>query len=87
MNLGSAQTVLICAPSADGATVAPCGVGQAPHAIQAYVLDVDSAAYLMQLAQPVDRAEFAAAFGYGITSVLMFWLVAKGVGTLINMFK
>ncbi|MEB0137644.1 MULTISPECIES: hypothetical protein [unclassified Undibacterium] len=91
MATGSLQNVIICVPVTSGASVAPCssvgGVKQKPVMQIAYVIDPASANYFDMALEPLDPASVATVFSVGFSFVLLFFLVARGAGVVLNLIR
>ncbi len=86
------ESIVVCRPSGNGrpsaaicASAGPTGFQQ--YTIKALVLDpttnLQNTATLVQF----DYSHAAAAFAFGLTMVITFWLVAKPIGLLLGLVK
>lgn len=91
MATGSLQNVIVCVPVSSGASVAPCtGVGGVKHkpVMQiAYVIDTASADFFDMAVEPLSSSDAAEVFGVAFTMVLLCFVVARGIGTILGMIR
>lgn len=85
MPAGVLQTVLVCQESPTPS--APCPAGQAPAAMQAYVVYPASASYLDAVAEPFDYATGAAFWSAAFVFTLSLYILARIYGSLISMVR
>lgn len=83
MTVGSPQLVIVCAPSADGASQSPCPAGQAISVVSGYLLDPSAqTAYEASFAS-FDYTVAASIWSLAFTFVVGLYLVSKSVGTVL----
>lgn len=91
MATGSLQNVIVCVPVTSGASVAPCstvgGVKQKPVMQIAYLIDPASADFFDMAVEPLSSADAAAVFGVAFTMILLCFMVARGIGTILDMIR
>jgi hypothetical protein len=85
MSSGTLENVILCRTSATPA--APCGAGEAPTVVQAYVLDPAGASFFDAVATPYDYAAGAAFWAFAFVFTMTLYLGARFMGTLINMVR
>lgn len=69
--LGAVKTILVCEPAAQ--QLAPCGPGQAPVLIEAFVVDPAYRTQLEALMTPVDFSLAASYWGLTMFAILSIW--------------
>ncbi|MBU9542854.1 hypothetical protein KTE53_08580 [Burkholderia multivorans] len=77
----------MCASSQTTDQFGLCPSGQALTTIQAYVLDPSTQSYFDQVDQSFDYTTLASFFGFAFITVLMFWGVSKGIGSILRTIK
>lgn len=91
MPSGSLQNIIVCVPTQTGPSVAPCatlsGVKQKPVMQIAYVIDPASADLFDAAVEPLDPADVAMVWSAGFSFVLLFFLIARGAGTVLNLIR
>lgn len=85
MSAGTLENVILCRASATPA--APCGAGEAPTVVQAYVLDPAGASFFDAVSQPYDYSVGAAFWGFAFVFTMTLYLSTRILGTLINMVR
>lgn len=85
--MGTINTVLVCANSADASTVLPCPAGQSPQVVTAYLLDAGQSAFIDAASQPFDYATaslfWTAAFGF----TLALYVTPRIIGEIVRMVR
>jgi hypothetical protein len=84
------ENVVVCRATGNQAnSTAPCTIvaakGYAPVVVSALVLDPTTNLQSTISLVPFDYTQAAAAFSFGLTMVLTFWLAAKPIGILIGL--
>ena len=85
MASGALENVIVCRASATPA--APCGAGEAPVAVQAYILDPASSSFIDAAAQPYDYASGSGFWAAAFVFTLTLYLGSRIFGTIINMVR
>ncbi|MDR7334277.1 hypothetical protein [Roseateles asaccharophilus] len=85
MPAGSLENVIVCRPSATPA--APCGAGEAPTVLQAYVLAPSSSSFVDAAAGPYDYATGAAYWSAAFVFTVSLYLCTRVIGTIVNMVR
>ncbi|CAN5874094.1 hypothetical protein BH11PSE12_BH11PSE12_20660 [soil metagenome] len=91
MAAGALQNVIACVPVTSGPSVAPCatisGVKQKPVMQIAYVINPASADFFDMAVEPLNSIDAAKVFGVAFTMVLLCFMVARGIGTILDMIR
>lgn len=85
MPAGTLENVILCRPAASPA--APCGAGEAPAVVQAYVLDPAGASFIDAVSQPYDYAAGSAFWASAFVFTLGLYLGTRMLGTIVNMTR
>jgi hypothetical protein len=85
MAAGSLENVIVCRASATPA--APCGAGEAPTVVQAYVLDPSGASFVDAVSQPYDYALGSAYWSGAFVFTMTLYLSTRVLGTIVNMVR
>jgi hypothetical protein len=91
MALGTLEQVIVCVPVTSGSTAAPCqtvaGVRYRPAMKSVYVIDPANSVFLDMAIEPLDRASVAAVFTLSFSFVVLFFLLGRGVGVVLNLIR
>lgn len=91
MASGSIQNVIVCVPASTGASTAPCttlnGVKHKPVMQSAYLIAPSSAGLLDIALEPIEKSSVSAVFSAAFSLVLFFFLVARGIGLVLNLIR
>jgi hypothetical protein len=91
MSTGSLQNIIVCVPATGTVSVAPCvtlgGVKQKPVMQIAYVIDPASADLFDAAVESLDPADVAMVWSAGFSFVVLFFLIARGAGTVLNLIR
>lgn len=85
MAIGEMHSVLVCVPSQ--ATQSPCPSGMAIQAVDAYLINQDSAASIDAQNASFDYAAASAIWGFVFTFVVGLFLVSKSAGTVLQRIR
>lgn len=86
MSYGQVQTVLVCLNSSQTDQFGLCPQGQSLGTIQAYVLDPSTQSTFEQN-QTMDYSLMGQYFGFAFVSIIMFWALGKGLGSLLSVVR